>query len=126
MLNQVEAGVKAAKAAVTLMPNSGDAQLLLGVLFIKSNILLEKKKNSAEAEAEKALLLAEKALLSAKKLYKNPNPEVHYQLARLYTRTKRNKEAADELATYLKVKPDLSSKEKKFTLDLIDKLRKTP
>lgn len=107
-LDQLEAGVKAAKAAVSLMPNSGDAQLLLGIVLRVSNNLAE----------------SEKALIAAKELYKNPNPEVHWQLALIYNRTERNKEAADELEKYLKVKSDINSKEKKSTLELIDKLRK--
>jgi hypothetical protein len=95
-LNQVEAGLKAAKAAVTLMPNSGDAQLLLGILLRISNNLAD----------------SEKALLDAKKHYKKPNPEVHWQLALLYDRTKRNNEAADELELYLEANPNAENKEK--------------
>ena len=108
-LNQLEAGLIASKAAVALSPNSGEPQLLLG-------ILLSLNKDFAESE---------KALLAAKKLFQDPHPEVHYQLAFVYNLTKRNLEAADELETYLKLKPDLSSKERKFTLDMISRLRNT-
>lgn len=94
-LRQIEAGLKAAKAAVTLMPSSGDSQLLLGILFRISNNLAD----------------SEKTLLKAKELFKNPNPEVHWQLALLYDKTNRNNEAADELELYLKINPAAENKE---------------
>ena len=94
-LNQYEAGVRAAKAAVTLMPNSGDSQLLLGILS-------RLNKNNEEAE---------KALLEAKKLFKDPNPEVHWQLALLYNNTNRTDMGIDELENYLKADPNAKNKD---------------
>ncbi len=45
---------------------------------------------------------AEESLLTANKLSKNKSADVHWQLARLYTKVKRFNEAADELELYLK------------------------
>ncbi|MGI9036769.1 MAG: tetratricopeptide repeat protein, partial [Pyrinomonadaceae bacterium] len=64
---------------------------------------------------------AEKVLLKAKSLAKKPNPEISWQLALLYNKLKRNKEAANELETYLKIYPD--SPDKKKVEDLIAKLK---
>lgn len=94
-LDQIEAGVVAARAAAEIMPNSGESQLLLGILLSISGDYTE----------------SEKALLSAKKVFKDPNAEVHWQLALLYNKTKRNLEAADELELYLKVNPKANNKE---------------
>lgn len=94
-LNQYEAGVRAAKAAVSLMPNSADSQLLLGILS-------RLNKNNEEAE---------KALLEAKKLYKDPNPEVHWQLALLYNNTNRTDKGIEELEIYLKADPNAKNKD---------------
>lgn len=65
---------------------------------------------------------SEKVLLLAKKLSKDTVPEVHWQLALLYNKLGRNKEAADELELYLKAQPD--ARDKKDIQDLIAKLRK--
>ena len=106
-LNQLPAAVKAAKAVVILTPESVDSQLLYGtVLRINGNY----------AEAEKVLL-------KAKSLAKKPVAEIHWQLALLYNRLNRNKEASDELETYLKLEPD--SPNRKKVEELIAKLRKT-
>lgn len=94
-LNQVEAGLRAAKATVTLSPNSADSQLLLG-------ILLRLNKNYAESE---------KALLEAKKLFKDPNSEVHWQLALLYNNMNQNDKGVAELELYLKADPNAKNKE---------------
>jgi tetratricopeptide (TPR) repeat protein len=65
---------------------------------------------------------AEKSLLRAKELSKNmPIPEVHWQLAMLYNRTKRNQQAIDELETFLKLQPENAEKEE--IKNLIAKLR---
>jgi tetratricopeptide (TPR) repeat protein len=66
---------------------------------------------------------AEEALLRAKKLSKNkPVAEVHWQLALLYNKLGRNKEAADELEDYLKIRPD--ARDEKEIQELIGKLRR--
>jgi tetratricopeptide (TPR) repeat protein len=65
---------------------------------------------------------AEKSLLKAKELSKNlPIPEVHWQLAILYNRTKRNQQAINELETFLKLQPENAEKEE--IKNLIAKLR---
>lgn len=94
-LDQVEAGLRAARASVLLMPSSGDSHLLLGILLRLSNNIPD----------------AEKVLLKSKDLFKDPNPEVHWQLALLYDKTGRSKEAADELEFYLKANPEAENKE---------------
>ena len=99
--------LEAARAAVMLQPNSFNAQLLYGTLLRLSGRYEE----------------SEKALREAEKLSKNtPVAEVHWQLALLYNRVGRNKEAADELELYLKAQPD--ARDKKEIQDLIAKLRK--
>jgi len=61
-------------------------------------------------------------LLKAEKLSKEaPIAEIHWQLALLYNKLNRNKEAADELETYLKIDPNVPNK--KQVQDLIQKLR---
>lgn len=106
-LNQFEEGITAAMAATTLRPNSVNAQLLHGTLL------------RLEGQYEKA----EKTLLAAKSLSKEtPMAEIHWQLALLYNKLGRDKEAADELETYLKIQPDADNK--KEIKDLISKLRK--
>lgn len=65
---------------------------------------------------------AEKSLLKAKELSKDsPIPEVHWQLGLLYNRTKRNKQAIEELETFLKLQPENAEKEE--IKSLIAKLR---
>lgn len=99
--------LEAAKAAVTLQANSVNAQLLYGKLLREDGSYQK----------------AEKALLEAKKLSKNhPVPEIHWQLALLYNKLSRNKEAADELEAYLKSQPD--ARDKKEIQALIAKLRR--
>jgi tetratricopeptide (TPR) repeat protein len=88
--------LEAARGANILRPNSANAQLLYGTL-----LRLDEKYEGAE-----------EALLKAKKLAeKSPAPEIHWQLALLYNRTNRNKLAAEELKTFLKIKPDAIDKE---------------
>jgi tetratricopeptide (TPR) repeat protein len=105
-LNHRPEALEAAKGATIIQPNSVNAQLLYGTLL------------RLDGSYEKA----EKVLLEAKKLSKDTLPEVHWQLALLYNRVGRNKEAADELGLYLKAQPD--ARNKKEIQDLIAKLRK--
>ena len=106
-LNHRPEALEAARAATILQPNSVNAQLLYGTLL------------RLDGSYEKA----EKALLEAKKLSKDRSvPDIHWQLALLYNKLGRNKEAADELEVYLKLQPDAPNK--KEIQDLADKLRK--
>ena len=104
-MKHIPEAVEAARAATILKPALVNGQWLYGtVLRINGNY-------------EKS----EKALLQAKKLTKNPLPEIHWQLALLYNKLGRNKEAVAELEYYLKIQPELSNK--KEVQDLIAKLR---
>jgi tetratricopeptide (TPR) repeat protein len=106
-LNHRPEALEAARAATILQPNSVNAQLLYGTLL------------RLDGSYEKA----EKVLLEAKKLSKERSvPEIHWQLALLYNKLGRNKEAADELEEYLKLQPDAPNK--KEIQALIAKLRK--
>ena len=65
---------------------------------------------------------AETMLLKAKELAKeSPIADIHWQLALLYNKIERYKEAADELETFLKIQPD--SRDSKQIKDLIIQLR---
>lgn len=106
-LNQRPEALEAARGAAILQPSSINAQLLYGTVL---------RLNGNYEKAEKSLLLA-------KSLSKNsPVAEIHWQLALLYNKLGRNKEAADELESYLKIQPDAN--DKKGIKDLIAKLRK--
>lgn len=106
-LNHRPEALEAARAATVLQANSLNAQLLYGTLL------------RLDGSYEKA----EKALLQAKKLSKDsPVPGVHWQLALLYNKLGRNKEAANELELYLEIQPDAPDKER--IQDLIAKLRR--
>jgi len=104
-LNQIPAALEAAKAVIVLAPTYSDAYLLYGTLLRLGG-------NYKEAET---------SLLKAKSVAKRPNPEVHWQLALLYNRLNRNKDAATELETYLKLYPN--SPDKKKVQELIAKLK---
>jgi tetratricopeptide (TPR) repeat protein len=104
-LNHRPEALEAARGATILQPDSVNAQLLYGTL-----LRLDEKYEGAE-----------KSLVRAKKLAEeSPMPEIHWQLALLYNRTNRNKQAAEELKTFLKLKPDASEKEeiKKLIISL--------
>jgi len=106
-LNSIPEAILAAKAAIVLQPKSFNALLLYGSLL------------RLEGSYQKAL----ETLLKAKEATKDKTAEgeVHWQLALVYNRLSRNKEAADELETYLKVMPDAPNK--KEVQDLVAQLR---
>jgi tetratricopeptide (TPR) repeat protein len=105
-LNHKPEALEAARGATMLQANSLNAQLLYGTLLRQ------------DGSYEKA----EKVLLQAKKLGKDaPVPAVFWQLALLYKKLGRNKEAANELESYLKIQPE--ARDKKEIQDLIAKLR---
>jgi tetratricopeptide (TPR) repeat protein len=106
-LKQYPASLKAAEAAAGISPESADAHLLLGTA-----LRLTGGHERAEAELKKSI-----------DLRKTPNAEADWQLALLYNRLGRNKEAADRLEEYLKLDP--GSAKKKEIKDLIAKLRLT-
>lgn len=95
-LNHRPEALEAARGARILRSDSVNAQLLYGTL-----LRLDEKYEDAEESLVKAKKLAEKS----------PTPEIHWQLALLYNRTNRNKQAAEELKTFLKLKPDAADKE---------------
>ncbi len=83
--------IKAAQEAVSILPSSTDAFLLLG-------LCQRKAKNYPEAE---------KTLKQANKLAKGKSPDIHWNLALLYAHNLSNfAGAANHLELYLKVKPD--------------------
>lgn len=104
-LEETPAALEAIKACIVLNANSVNSQLLYGTLLRKNGNYVN----------------SEKTLLKAKSLSKKPNAEIHWQLALLYNKMKRNSDAADELETYLKITPN--SPDKKDVKELIAKLR---
>jgi len=106
-LNLKEDAKKAIDAAVLLQANEPSVRLLQGMIY----------------NSNKDYAGAEKALLAAKTLYKEPNPEVHWQLALVYNRLKRNTEAADQLEIFLKHSKDLKEADKKSVRANIEQLR---
>ena len=100
--------LEAAKKAVIINAGLADVQLLYGILL---------KINGNFQESEKALL-------KVKSLSKKPNAETHWQLALLYNKMSRNKDAAKELETFLKLSPD--SPDTKKIQDLIIRLNNPP
>jgi tetratricopeptide (TPR) repeat protein len=71
--------------------------------------------------AEGKLAEAEKHLLQAKKLTTTPIADIHWELAQLYKDLKKYAEAADELESFLKARPDAQDALK--IKDIIKKLR---
>lgn len=107
-LNHLPEAIEAGRAATIIQAESVNAQLLYGTALRVSG----------------AYEKAEKALLKADSLSKNaPVPQVHYQLALLYNKQNRNKEAADQLEIYLKLNPD--AEDKNEIKSTIAKLRKS-
>lgn len=104
-LGEIPAALEAARACTILNGNSVNTQLLYGTLLRINGNYQDSEKN----------------LLKAKSLAKKPNAEIHWQLSLLYNKLKRNKEAADELETYLKILPNSPDKQK--IQELIAKLR---
>lgn len=97
-LKNMQAAAEALRAAVTINPKSINAQLFYGmVLRIEGNFEQ-----------------SEKALLQAKSLSEKTSPvaEIDWQLALLYEKMARYKEAADELEQYLKIAPKGTDTEK--------------
>ncbi len=87
----LEESIKAAQEAVSILPSSSDAFLLLGICQRKAKHFPE----------------AEKTLKQADKLAKGKSPDIHWNLALLYAYNIINyASAADRLELYLKVKPD--------------------
>ncbi len=104
-LNQIPAAVKAAEACTVIRADSVEAHVFYGTLLRISGSFAE-----SEKELKKALSIAKK-----------PNSEIHWQLALLFNRLNRNREAADELEVFLKIAPEAA--DKKEIRDLIAKLR---
>ena len=93
-LKHYPAALEAAKAAAILSPSSLDALSLYGtVLRIKGD-----------------LPTAEKILQKANTVAGGKNADVHMQLALLFNRLNRNKEAVSELRTYLELSPKAPDK----------------
>lgn len=108
-LRQSQAAVEAARKAVSINSNSIDAFILLGISL-----------RQAQQYAE-----AEKTLKQAGKISNGNSPDVHWNLALLYTHNlKRYKSAADELELYLKVKPGVENAA--IIRKLIAQLREKP
>lgn len=104
-LNQIPQAVEAGRATTILKPASLNAHLLYGTV----------------SRLNGNYDIAEKSLLKAKTLGNNKVATVNWQLALLYNRQKKNKQAADELESYLKNDPD--GKDNKEVRELIGKLR---
>jgi len=105
-LDRLPEATEAARGAAILQPNSVNSQLLYGTLLRMTG----------------SLDMALTTLSKAEKLSKNvPIAEIHWQLALLYNKLNRNKDAADELEVYLKIDPNVVNK--KQVQDLIQRLR---
>lgn len=105
-LNHLNESLEAFRAVTILSPQLPQGHLWHGTLLYRTG----------------SFNAAEKSLLRAKELAKeSPNPEIHWQLALLYNRTKRNKLAVEELETFIRLKPEEAEKEE--IKNLIAKLR---
>jgi Tfp pilus assembly protein PilF len=91
MLERTDRAVEAARSAVGTNPDSADYQLMLGISLRKAKQYID----------------AEKALLKAKRSSSGRSPDVLWNLALLYAHNLKNfRSAADELESYIKLKPD--------------------
>jgi tetratricopeptide (TPR) repeat protein len=97
-LKNMTAAAEALRAATTINPQSINAQLFYGMVL----------------RIEGDFKQAEKVLLQAKSLSEKTSPvaEIDWQLALLYEKMARYKEAADELERYLKIAPKGTDTEK--------------
>jgi Flp pilus assembly protein TadD len=97
-LKNMKEASEALRAATIINPQSINAQLFYGMIL------------RVNGDYEKA----EKALLQAKSLSEKSSPiaEINWQLALLYEKTARYKEAADELEKFLKIAPKTTDAEK--------------
>jgi tetratricopeptide (TPR) repeat protein len=95
-LQQFDAAIENLQRATQIYNDSINAHLWLGIALHRSGKLSQ----------------AETALTQANKLSKNESPEVHWQLARLYSDQKRYNEAANELELFLKNSPNSTETEK--------------
>jgi tetratricopeptide (TPR) repeat protein len=105
-LDQLREAAEASLAATVLQPDSLNAQLLYGTVSRLSG-----SNDIAMASLRKAEKLSRQS----------PVAEVHWQLALLLNKLKRNKEAAEQLETYLKIEPNAPNK--KQVESLIAKLK---
>jgi regulator of sirC expression with transglutaminase-like and TPR domain len=105
-LKNMAAATEALRGAVTINPQSINAQLFYGMVL---------RIGGSFEESEKALLKAES--LSEKT---SPVAEIHWQLGLLYEKMSRYKMAADELERFLKLAPKTADAEsiKKLIVDL--------
>lgn len=105
-LKNSDEAVKALSKAVLILPNSINALFVLGV-----NLKQIGKYEEAETN-----------LLKAKKFATNPVPEIHWNLALLYTNNLKKYDAAiKELELFLQAKPNFEETDK--VKDLIKKLK---
>lgn len=108
-LHKPETSVDAFRRAISLDTSSVDATFLLG-------LSLRLAKNYVDSE---------KFLKQADVLAKGALPDIHWNLALLYSHNlNRNSDAANELELYLKLKPDVPNKEQ--ILKLIKRFRESP
>ncbi len=107
-LKDFDKAATAAEQAVLEKPGSYEANFVLGISY-------RKLKRFADAE---------KALIKAAKTASPQSPDVHWNLALLYYQDlKKNKEAAKELETWLKLSPEAPNKED--VKKLIQRLKET-
>lgn len=104
-LQQGPEAIESMRRAITLNPRSINGNLWLGTLLRQAAKLDE----------------AETYLKQADRLAASKSAEAHWQLALLFDKLKRYKEAADELEEFLKIQPD--SKDKELIRKLIQRFR---
>jgi tetratricopeptide (TPR) repeat protein len=104
-LQQGPEAIESMRRAITLNPKSVNGNLWLGTLLRQAAKLDE----------------AETYLKQADHLAASKSAEAHWQLALLFDKLKRYKEAADELEEFLKIQPD--SKDKELIKKLIQRFR---